>query len=373
MMRNILKRALTAAVAALCLLPGLAQAKSYYSIQEVKAQTESLWQQSYQTPWRQVDIDVPIRLPEVSAFPILRVRVLSPVARDKLAGYRHVRRNQDGVFEANIHGDEKVPGDWGIKSSLVFDNEAVPDILPENSSLGFEEARDFIYGEIQRLFGLGPADLVLRQTQVDSSFYRYTRKAGQIIWGSRASDTGRYRFTFQQYFYGIGYQPALNCYDPQNFKLGKEKSIRSGSLSFRITDPAHFRIVSQLMEEVEIIHGDIPLLPFARAREALEGEIMAGRLRGIDSLELCYIPYTDPKDDQVFWLLPAWYARGAYTRDPAQAFSPWRDDQSGEVIDDGVQRAELAFQAQLGSLLDYNDKGKNRRAVPRIITWENVR
>lgn len=356
------------------LLMGTALAASLYqSIEEIKATTPARWTETYQTRWREIRIDVPIRLPDASQFPVIRVIMARPVDEAALRSYQHVNRNQRGMLEANFHGEDVVPRDWRRKSSVTFEAGVVPDILPENSSLGFEAATAFFYDEFQRLYGLGRADLCLRQTIIDSAFYRYAGSGNHIRWKEQATDTGRYLFTFRQQFYGIPYQPALDCYDPQHFKLGSEKNIRNGTIAARITDTQHFRIVSQLMEQVDLIHQDIPLLLFEQAKAAFEEEIMAGRLRSIDSLELCYIPYADPGDDQVFWLLPAWYVKGGYTRDAKRAFSPQLDAATGQVLDDGIERAEVVFQAQQGTLIDYSDKRTKRRALPTIITWQDIK
>lgn len=367
------KTRITAALAFLLLLTGTAAAgQPYRSIEEIKTSAPDRWTASYQTPWREVSIDVKIRVPDVSRFPVICVTPARPVEEGKLADYKYVNRNRNGMLEANFHGEDSVPRDWKRKSSMVFEDGAVPDMLPENSSLSYEAATGFLYDEFQRLFGLGREDFSIRQTIVDSAFYRCSGSGKDIVWKERATDTGRYMFTFRQQFRGIPYQPALDCYDPQHWKLGSEKNIRDGRASARITDTAHFRIVSLLMEEAGLVHEDIPLLPFEKAKEAFEREIMAGRLRSVDSLELCYIPYADPKDGKTFWLLPAWYLKGGYTRDAEREFKPYSDQYSGEVIDDGVERAEVVFEAQRGKLLDYTAKNKNRRALPGIITWQDA-
>ena len=346
----------------------------YQSIQQIIAETPERWTESYKTKWRQVDIDVKIRLPEASQFPVIKVHHMPPASKEVLAAYRLVRRNEKGMLEANIHGQDQVIGkDWRRKSSHVFGEGEVPDILPENSQLSFEDAADLLFSEMERLFGLHQEDFSLRQTQVDSAFYRYTGSGDHIVWKERVTDSGRYLFTLRQQFRGIPYQPAKACYDPQTGSRGNEKNIRNGTVYARIESPDEFRIVSQLFAEKDLIVDDIPLLPFTSAKKAFEKEIMAGRLRSIDSLELCYIPYLDPKDDQVFWLLPAWVLKGGYTRDPKRGFTPHLDPDSGQVVDDGIERLELVYQAQLGSLLDYADKRNNRRAVPKIITWQNIK
>ena len=44
----------------------------------------------------------------------------------------------------------------------------------------------------------------------------------------------------------------------------------------------------------------------------------------------------------------------------------------GEIVDDGIERAEVVFEAQKGELMDYNDRSAKRRVVPKIVTWDSV-
>lgn len=42
-------------------------------------------------------------------------------------------------------------------------------------------------------------------------------------------------------------------------------------------------------------------------------------------------------------------------------------------MDDGIERAEVVFEAQKGELMDYNDRSAKRRVVSKIVTWDSVR
>lgn len=99
---------------------------------------------------------------------------------------------------------------------------------------------------------------------------------------------------------------------------------------------------------------------------------MDGHLRTVDTIALGYAPYTEPSDPDVFWLLPVWFVKGGYTTDPKREFTPFYDA-DGRIADDGIERAEVVFEAQQGDLLNYMDTRKNRRSVPSIVTWEPLR
>ncbi|MEG0271222.1 MAG: hypothetical protein RR821_13335, partial [Clostridia bacterium] len=80
----------------------------------------------------------------------------------------------------------------------------------------------------------------------------------------------------------------------------------------------------------------------------------------------------DPSDKTVVWLLPAWYVKGGYTRNAKREFTPWYNA-DGVMVDDGIERREVVFQANIGELIDYNAKGQKRRHVPKITTWDDLR
>ena len=73
----------------------------------------------------------------------------------------------------------------------------------------------------------------------------------------------------------------------------------------------------------------------------------------------------------MFWLLPVWYVKGGYTRNVKKEFEP-KYGAGGEIVDDGIERAEVVFEAQKGELMDYNDRSAKRRVVPKIVTWNSV-
>ncbi len=127
----------------------------------------------------------------------------------------------------------------------MFGEGEVPDILPGNSQLSFEDAADLLFSEMERLFGLHQEDFSLRQTQVDSAFYRYTGSGDHIVWKERVyGQRPLSLYSAPAISWGIPYQPAKACYDPQTGSRGNEKNIWNGTVYARIESPDEFRIVS---------------------------------------------------------------------------------------------------------------------------------
>lgn len=117
------------------------------------------------------------------------------------------------------------------------------------------------------------------------------------------------------------------------------------------------------------MYADVPSLPFADAKSAYDKKIMAGQLRTVDTIVLGCAPYSAPTDADAFWLLPVWYVKNGYMTDLKRAFPPFYDV-NGSITDDGIERAEVLFEAQKGDLIDYIDARKSRRESLTIVTWE---
>lgn len=341
---------------------------AHVSVTDIIASTPERWQQKYQTKWRDVNIDIPVAVPFVPVFPLLRVTYSDPVPQGLLAGYGKVYMNRGRTFHAYTQG-MKVVRSAGYKSSQVYPGGAVPDVLPENNQMGYQEAVDILHAELGRLFSLTKDDLVVEETTVLSRLYRRDEHGAEFIWREPITQKGEYAIQFRQRFHGITYYPAKACY--QQPSLGREDAIPGGMVYAKMTDEADFGITATLLKEMEVVQPDLPLLPFHLAKQAFEAEIMAGRLRSIEKLELCYVPYLDKDKENVFWLLPAWYVQGGYSDDPQQAFEPLYDN--GILVHDGIQRQQVVFNAQSGTLIDYFHTNPRRRMVPAIITWEKVK
>ena len=126
-------------------------------------------------------------------------------------------------------------------------------------------------------------------------------------------------------------------------------------------------VLSALLQVEKVVHADVPLLSFDGAKAAFEEEILSGRLRSVETLALGYAPYADPEDADLFWLLPVWYVRGGYAEDPRQEFKPWLNP-DGTVADDGIERREVVFEAQQGTLMESG----TRANAPAIRLWGSL-
>ena len=174
-------------------------------------------------------------------------------------------------------------------------------------------------------------------------------------------------------YQGIPTEPCDNgnAYDDY-FSI---KGAATSRISICIWSKDAYYVDANIRAEIETVYADVPLRSFADAKAAIEQEIMAGHLRSISKVKLCYIPYTDPSDQSLFWLLPTWYVEGIYTGNAKKDLLPVYDDETGLLVgyDGGVNdNMVVAYEANLGRLIDRKATGKARRSVPEIITWSTL-
>jgi len=361
----------TAAVAlSLCLLSmsGAGAQSDYQSVTEIRQSTPERWQETYETQWRTITVDAPIEVPDVERFPVIRIVTRDAVDESLLTGYKQVTGNRNGNLDA-IMGtpSHTILNNEKIRQNVSFYNGEIPDVQPENNSLPYTEALGIITDACARLFG--NIELSVEQTSILGRVYRFKVVNGQREWLDPVTEKGYYFIILNQGFRGIDYEASTECYDVLG--LSNESYMSEPYVCFSLYDADGYLAHFTLRQELDEVYADVPILPFADAKAAIEEEILAGRLRSVDEIKLCYAPYYDPADSSILWLLPVWYVRGAYTRNPSREFTPWLNS-DGSVIDSGVETAEVVYQAQLGALMDYNDSSRSRRKAPAILTWDDI-
>lgn len=92
----------------------------------------------------------------------------------------------------------------------------------------------------------------------------------------------------------------------------------------------------------------------------------------LKELRFGYMTYIDPEyKGSEFVLLPVWTTKGRTRGELVYPFD-LMSDQSGQS--GYFTTGALVINAQTGELFDfYNDKRPDRRYVPHIITWDEVR
>lgn len=343
----------------LLLMPLSVLAEEYQTIKTVAAQIPNRWTQTYQTPWRTIEIDVMIEVPDVSAWPVLYTEKQPTVSKALLRQCSESYVNSGVLYNLHIGKDYARKYD-DVQQSVVYPGPELPTVLAENTLLTPTAAFQTAVAELERYFTLTPDSLTLESTEVRGILYSKG--------GIAKSATGEYVFHLRQHIGGIGYRAAADCYeDHLPFSL---QHAGNGEAYARISDD-HLYLTASPTRIAAAITEDIPLLSFESVKAVFEAEIHAGRLRSIESLELGFIPFSDPQDAEHCYLLPAWVAQGGYTMDAQEDFSP-QYDETGYMIDSGKHLNDVVVLAQTGELLDYTDSSPTRRIYRGYITWDDV-
>ena len=323
----------------------------YCNIEEIIRSTPDRLIGSYETLHGTVTVDVPVKLPAVKVFPVIKVRKMPAVNPGKLKGYDETGKNVAGALSAN---QKKYVWKTGTRAKDVhiYLYGKIPQEQPENVSLTYEETLNLLRQEIKRLWGLTDQDYVIRETRVEGPAYYYAYKTtgdeeptnDMIIWGEQATDWGRYKVFFNQSFHGI--------------------EVNGGTFTMTYSDPEGIKVRAALREELEMFENDVPLLPFEEIKKSIASEIKAGFICSIENITLGYYPYQDAKDKNILWMLPAWYITGTCTYT--------------EIVDDGSsvsipgEALEAVIQAQTGVLCDLRNLDDPYRNASAVISWADV-
>jgi len=365
-----MKRTLFQLLVCLCLCAALPQAGraagDWHTVQALREMTRGGWHQTYETPWRTVRIDTDITVPKVDAFPVIKVRRVPAVdiSAPAFDGW-NVRVNNPGDFYAEYGSFPQSADPRGAFRDALNFGSGIPDRLPENNPMTYPQALTVFDSVLYSVYGLGIDRFALDSNRVIGRYYQYKIADGKRVWLEPLNDRGFYQLSGQQLFHGI---PLQYC---GNYTTnGKNPADATAVLSVADADAwiAHLAV----MREVETVAVDIPLLSFAAAKTAMEAQITDGHIREVLNLQLCYTSYIDPEDDEEYYLLPVWYARCVYAKRADMEFTPCTYPVTGEADTDTLQYTEVVFEAQKGTLMNWEDSRPARRDVPEVITWNDV-
>lgn len=350
------KRICCAALALAQLFTGsLAQGGSL-SIRDIRKQTPARWTQRYETPWRIVDIDAPVCVPEVDAFPILRVARTPAVERAMLGEDCDVRVNDSGILSADFGKSRlRLSGQEEHRGSETFYGGEIPARTAQGSAISAEEAVEILLARVRQLTGHERGDFRLGSLAVEGPIWKYRLSGGEKTYTEQVTDAGDYAAKLEQLFHGIPYRACGTC---DENRAREESWLFEAAVSGVVRTESAFTLTASLFDEIDAPCGDVPMLSFADAKAAIETEILAGHVRTVDRLELAYAPYLDPDRPGVFWLLPVWVARCGYARDAERAFVA--------LDEEHLARTEVAVEALRGTFLICGERGSDR-FVPETV------
>ena len=336
-----------------------AASDEYVSIKELRESLPERWVGEYVVQngaYKQlekgdtVSVDVPIVVPEVDAVPVVRITWEPPA--EGLDGSLEVTRD-----DWNAKGiDRRFPRD-----ELSF--PALETLATFDAELPWEEAPTIAMEEFQKWMPF------MRDKELTPYFHRsYGDSKGNGFQG----------IYFYTTYHGIPYLIVSSLFrhevKSEHGEIEERAIVPSSMVAMRIKRPGQFWTNISTSKEVGVDMEDIPLLPFDEIMKVLEQRVTDGYAYSLNEVRFGYMCFIDPdKKGEEFVLLPVWAAKGRTRADLKLPFD-LKTDQA--VVDRGgyLSSSIIVINAQTGLVYDfYNDKRPDRRYVPHIITWNEVK
>ena len=332
---NFVKRAFSAALLAATLItPFAGQAETeYFTLKQLRERTETHWTQTYETPYRTLEVDANVYLPEADAMPVLRVRLQdmsSPTLTAEESGWDEVTGRRDSLILYNE--DAAVPRSRDgrkLKREMTARGVWYEGFSPDAqyvplSQITFGEICEQIRAELTR-FGVDPDEYAIdAPARLWAQHYEYEGTSEDAL-------PGCILMTIDHKVRGI---PVLS--DAQTVARDADDKRRVPSkdlapvirMDLSAGYDAYLERVSHLFvrraEILDTLAEDIPLCSFDTVRANIEKDIETGRLDKIFDVRLGYLTYDEPaaereKDNARAYLKPAWVVSCRWLDTPQSA------------------------------------------------------
>lgn len=363
------------------LFPLTGLAARHVTITELREQAKAGWQQTYQAHGRTISVDVMPHVPQVEAFPVLKVGmadlkpqpdpmgVFTPYTQDE-PGFATLEANRKAVTDTKGYTSGGV-----LYSGFDLDKAYIP---ANPQTLG--QMMDMVADILDR--SQLPADLIYQDLIRSLMLGIYQDKRG-----NKEPEPGLAILEFYQAMRGI----------PVVADKWKAYLVNKRPVSFSYASPcprpsALIKMPDQyvvffiyMLKETAQLAPDVPLAGFDSIKSTVEQEIKAGRMRQVFGLTLGYAIYSEiiPKPvkgqsfhtlDSVYYAVPIWavdciYVENAKTR--LQDYSDW--DLSGGDPFNVLEYHRILINAQTGELVDPANQKLERELYTGFLSWAEVK
>ncbi|MEG0864109.1 MAG: hypothetical protein RSE58_07705 [Clostridia bacterium] len=172
----------------------------------------------------------------------------------------------------------------------------------------------------------------------------------------------------------ISYEDAPSVYLSQLRKLCPAVPYNQTYGCISAQDPQQYAASVCAPKEIDVDAEDVPLLPFDEILKVFGKMAEEGHIYSLDEVRFGYMVFIDPeKKGEEYVLMPVWAAKGRTNGDPT---IPFDLKTSQDVLDyNGYNDlSRLVVNAQTGETYDFiYDTSPDRRYIPDIITWDDVK
>ena len=411
------------ALCVLLLVPTLALASGdMVSISELRQQVEMMerWTASYEAYKREIEVDIPIDIPEVNAVPIVQVSGYYAVDQEGRLTRDGTKLNRIGYDGFDIYEEDglmtylgTIDADGEIKAASFEQDKTVLLLAYYNSPSNlrthkvkydtkvyypYEVDADKIYAEnntqsaaaakayLERVLGYfypeSDNSITLRYLEVRSRGHKVKGlddyKLGDYV---KNYPMGTYALSFCQTIQGIpvyhdvGWRLDTTGNAPHeliNDAWKKTEPIMGISDNrFEFMGDDSFEMLVRWVKEVGVIEEDVPLAPLSNIISSVEDEIKKGHIRKVYALRLGYGCYIKGESPETYVLYPTWICECDYMDDPK-----WEIDEWAYNLEKGFNKKysfkTLVINAQTGEMDDPYLSKKEQIFCPTIITWEDA-
>ena len=411
------------ALCTLMIVPTLALASGdMVSVSELRQQVERMgrWTASYEAYKREIEVDIPIDMPEVDAVPIVQVSGYYAVDQEGRLTRDGTKLNRIGYDGFDIYEEDglmtylgTIDADGEIKAASFEQDKTVLLLAYYNSPSNlrthkvkydtkvyypYEVDADKIYAEdnpqsaaaakayLERVLGYfypeSDNSIALRYLEVRSRGHKVKGlddyKLGDYV---KNYPMGTYALSFCQTIQGIpvyhdvGWRLDTTGNAPHeliNDAWKKTEPIMGISDNrFEFMGDDSFEMLVRWVKEVGVIEEDVPLAPLSNIISSVEDEIKKGHIRKVYALRLGYGCYITEESPETYVLYPTWICECDYMDDPK-----WEIDEWAYNLEKGFNKKysfkTLVINAQTGEMDDPYLSKKEQIFCPTIITWEDA-
>lgn len=333
---------------------------------------EPRWTASYEAYKREIEVDIPIDIPEVNAVPIVQVSGYYAVDQEGCLTRDGTKLNKIGNDGFDIYEEDglmtylsttDVTGE--IKAASFEQDKTVLFLAYYNSPSNlrthkvkydskvyypYEVDADKIYAEnntqsaaaakayLERVLGYfypeSDNSIALRYLEVRSRGHK-VKGLDDYNLGDYAKDypMGTYALNFCQTIQGIpvyhdvGWRLDTTGNAPHELiKDAWKKTEPIMGISdnyFEFMDDNSFEMLVRWVKEVGVIEEDVPLAPLSNIISSVEDEIQKGRIRKVYALRLGYGCYITEESPETYVLYPTWICECDYMDDPKWEIDEW--------------------------------------------------
>ena len=381
---------------------------------------EPRWTASYEAYKREIEVDIPIDIPEVNAVPIVQVSGYYAVDQEGCLTRDGTKLNKIGNDGFDIYEEDglmtylsttDVTGEINVSpfdkdkgvillayynspsnlrthkvkydSKVYYPYEVDADkIYAENNTQSAAAAKAYLERVLGYFYPESDNSIALRYLEVRSRGHK-VKGLDDYNLGDYAKDypMGTYALNFCQTIQGIPvYHDVGERLDTTGYNnapegliddaWGKSEPImRISDNRFEFMGDDSFEMLVRWVKEVGVIEEDVPLAPLSNIISSVEDEIQKGRIRKVYALRLGYGCYITEESPETYVLYPTWICECDYMDDPK-----WEIDEWAYNLEKGFNKKytfkTFVINAQTGEMDDPYLSKKEQIFCPSIITWD---